>query len=236
MAAELPFHLKTIEPLRGALDIIRFLDSISEPTADVDTICDTLDLSDRSFSKAIRRLVTKGYVVMEGEMIYRLTEQGNDAAKELHRYDEATGGGLGAMVSSIGSNTINKVGRRFIMALPAQLVAGKPADLHVGVREASNGNINGTTEMVARVEVINGTPDSPEDLLFSLGDASIKQIMQITPSGYTEVRIRVKVFQLGDNPGEIHDAGGMYVDIPVTTQGSNQAPLTAFGTDIQIVI
>jgi len=238
MVAELPFHLKTLEPLRGALDIIRFLDGISEPTADADLICDTLDLTDRSFSKAIRRLVTKGYVVMDGELIYRLTDQGNDAADELRAYDEATGGGLGVTVSSDdGDTTLETVNRRFVLAVPGRMVAGQPNELIIGVHDAAAGtNMSGTAEMVARVSIVNGEPDAPEDLLFSLGAGAIKQSMQVTPARYTEIRIRVNVFQLGDNPGEIHTAGGMYIDVPVTSDAAGQVPLAAFGTDIQIVI
>ena len=237
MAAELPFHLKTLEPLRGALDIIRFLDGIDEPTADADVICDTLDLSDRSFSKAIRRLVTKGYVVMDGELIYRLTDQGTEAAQELNVYDEATGGGLGEMVASDGGGTEQQtVNRRFIVALPGRVVAGQPSELIIGVHDAASSGMSGTAEMVARVSIVNGQPETPEDVLFSLGDGATKQSLEITPARYTEMRIRVNVFQLGDNPGEIHTAGGMYIDVPVTSETAGQAPLTAFGTDIQIVI
>lgn len=89
--AELPFHLKTIEPLPGALDILRYLGTLDSFTADADDICDSLDLSDRRFSKAIRRLVTKEYVVMDGDMVYRLTEQGQGAVEEIADFDAEMG-------------------------------------------------------------------------------------------------------------------------------------------------
>ena len=92
--AELPFHLKTLEPLKGALDILRFFGVIDSPTADADSIKDALGLSDRAMPKAIRRLVTKQYIVMEGDMVYRLTEKGHQAVEELNEYDGATGTGL----------------------------------------------------------------------------------------------------------------------------------------------
>ncbi|HRL14494.1 MAG TPA: winged helix DNA-binding protein, partial [Aggregatilineales bacterium] len=73
---ELPFHLQTLEPLPGALDIIRFLGALDEPHADVEAICETLDMSDRRFNKAIRRLVTKGYVQMVGDMRFVIDREG----------------------------------------------------------------------------------------------------------------------------------------------------------------
>ena len=44
-------------------------------------------LSERGFGKHIRRLVTAGYVVMDGNQIYRLTTKGGEVADELAEYD-----------------------------------------------------------------------------------------------------------------------------------------------------
>jgi hypothetical protein len=57
---ELPYHLRTLEPLTGALDIMRALRQEPDMLAAVDTLLDQLELSERAFGKAIRRLVTQG--------------------------------------------------------------------------------------------------------------------------------------------------------------------------------
>lgn len=228
--AELPFHLKTLEPLNGALDILRYLAQVDAPTADADEICDYLDLSDRSFSKAIRRLVTKGYVQMDGHQSYRLTEQGDSGATELAQYDAETGGGLGKpAVSNV--RPVETEERRLVVAVPDKLAVGQSNEVLLGFHDASTPSGN-SAEIVARVSVINGQPDSPEDLIFSLSDDAMHQTLEVTPEPYTHVRLRVEVFQLGANPGDIFEAGGMYVDVPVSANGSDN--LSAYGTDIRI--
>ena len=226
---ELPFHLKTIEPLPGALDILRFFGTLEEETADADTICDTLDLSDRRFSKAIRRLVTKGYLVMDGDMIYRLTEQGQDAVEELAEYDGATGDSSAAPAPSTSANQVT---RRMILAVPNTLIAQQSANILLGFHP---GDSDVSTEVVARVSVLNGEPSNPHDAIFSLGKSHAHEAVSIVPGSFDQVRIKVEVFQLGDNPGDIDAAGGMYIDVPVVAQpGSDDTNLVAYGTDIQV--
>jgi DNA-binding MarR family transcriptional regulator len=231
--AELPFHLRTLEPLTGALDIIRYIGQLDELAADADNICDALDLSDRSFSKAIRRLVTKGYVTMDGDQSYRLTEQGQTAVEELTEYDDATGGGLGVAPQSSAPEP-ETVGRRIVLAVPQPLLVGQENAVQLGVYPSDEGN-GETSEVVARVSVLNGQPESPEDVMFSLTSDDASQSLNVTPDAYTHVRIRVEVFQLGDNPGDIYNAGGMYVDIPVAS-GHTPSQLIGYGTDIQLTV
>jgi Mn-dependent DtxR family transcriptional regulator len=90
--------LQTLEPLTGALDIIRYFGTLEEMTAETSEIQRSLGLSDRSFDKAIRRLVTKGYVQMDGSRVYRLTEQGQRAVEELAAYDQSAPDGQKADV------------------------------------------------------------------------------------------------------------------------------------------
>lgn len=233
--AELPFHLKTIEPLNGALDIIRYLSQIDEPTADADEICDYLDLSDRSFSKAIRRLVTKGYVQMDGHQSYRLTEQGDRGALELAQYDAETGGGLGKPRVSDDVISTETAQRRMVLAVPDAMTLAQKNEVLLGFHAADDaGQMQSSAEIVARVSVVNGQPDAAEDLIFSLNNGAMQQSLEVTPEAFTHVRIRVEVFQLGDNPGDIYGAGGMYVDVPVSEVKSQS--LKAYGTDIEITL
>lgn len=231
---ELPFHLKTLEPLPGALEIIRFFDEIDSPTADMDEICDGLDLSERRFSKAIRRLVTKGYVQMDGDLVYRLTDQGQRAVEELRAYDEAIGASSGVSVQELETQQAEQIARRLVLAAPEQLVAGQPAQVVVGFNPAANG-AEMAAEVVVRASILNAQPES-EDLLFSLTGDAAHQAMQFVPAPYDAVRIRLEVFQLGDNPGDIDAAGGMYVDLPVLGAVGDAAALTAYGVDVSLAV
>src|SRR5690606_35180973 len=114
---DLPYHLKTLEPLTGALDILRYLASLDEPSADADEICDALDLSERTFGKAIRRLVTKKYVQIDGSLFYRLTRQGEEAANDLAQYETDNPGATEAKRS-----TSSLVRRRLVVVLPSPLL------------------------------------------------------------------------------------------------------------------
>ncbi len=225
---ELPFHLKTIEPLPGALDILRFFGTLEEETADADTICDTLDLSDRRFSKAIRRLVTKGYLVMDGDMIYRLTEQGQGAVEELAEYD--AGDSTATPTPLISANQIT---RRMILAVPSPLVAQQSTNILLGFHP---GDSDVSTEIAARISMVNGEPTNPHDAIFSLGRPHAYEAIKIVPGSFDQVRIKVEVFQLGNNPGEIDAVGGMFVDLPVVAQpGNDDTSLVAYGVDIHVI-
>lgn len=243
---ELPFHLKTIEPLKGALDIIRYLGQTDAHTVNSDEFCTELDLSERTFSKAIRRLVTKGYVVMDGDMEYRLTEQGQDAVEELLEYDMAAGAGptfigdsakpdADAAVSAYAASP-QVVRRRLVMAVPAQAVVGQNHRVLVGFHDAApDAQADDVAQVVARVSVLNGDPQRPEDLIYVLGNEHAHEEVQVKPHPFTEFRIKVEVFQLGDDPGDISQVGGMYVDVPVVSGGGN-SDLIAYGTDIELTL
>ncbi len=230
---ELPYHLQTLEPLTGALDILRFLGSIDAPNADADEICDALDLSERTFGKAIRRLVTKGYVTTDGELIYRLTSNGHEAVETLAEYDEANPGGAAPEQARTAMVT-----RRLVVALPAMLSAATPTTVAVGLEGATDeetGVLYTPADMVVRLYVINGEPARPQETVLKLSNYPVKHAFSITPGAYQQARIRVQVFQLGPNPDDITVAGGLYVDATVV-QGNGSTMPIAYGSDIQIQV
>ncbi len=235
--AELPFHLKTIESLPGALDILRLLGEYEDFTADADDICDTLELSDRRFSKAIRRLVTKGYVVMDGDMVYRLTDQGETAIDELVAYDEAEGHEPVAKPASSGSASSNgatAVDRRLVLALPRTLTANQPANVVVGFNPNTSGeSLSEDTDMLLRLSVVNGEPTTPMDVPLTLTDDAVHESFEITPGAFTQVRLRLEVMHMDNYSGDISSVGGMYVDVDVTNRDA-QDTLTAYGTNITV--
>jgi predicted transcriptional regulator len=228
---ELSYQLNTLKPLKGALDIIRFFGQLDRPTADSDEICDVLDLSYRSFGKAIRRLVTKGYMQMDGNQIYRLTEQGQKAVEELAAYDSEGGDDEDAF-----SEEIKTITRRLVMALPQMLVAGQPTNVIVGFHPASaEGTLEQPADMIVRLSVVNAEPAATQETTMSLSDAVEQHAFQIIPGLYTQVRLKVQTFQLGPNDDDISVAGGMYVDADVVASDGS-ADLMAYGADIQIAL
>jgi len=229
---ELPYHLKTLEPLPSALDIIRFLGAISAPNADMDEICDGLDISDRRFSKAIRRLVTKGYVQMDGDLIYRLNERGQEAAETLKEYDA----NAPADDDSDDAAAVEAIKRRLILAIPHTLVAQQANPIFVGLAGGDNdATLNPPADMVVRLSVTNGEPSTPEESLIKFADQPIQQGFSVTPGTFDRARIRVQIFQLGPNPDDINVCGGLYVDADVSAGAAN-TDFVAYGTDLAIQV
>lgn len=230
---ELPFHLKTIEPVTGALDIIRYLGSISEPVADAYTISDSVGLSDRSFGKAIRRLVTKGYVAMDGDQVYRLTEQGHLAVEELAAYDETAP----AQSKTSDEPEIRTTQRRLVLVAPRTLVAGQNAEVFVGFNAADGEEpLSMPADMVVRLALVNGEPTAPRDMNIQLDDDSASRSLNIRAGNFTQTRVRVQVFQLGPNPDDISVSGGMYVDLNVAADSARaDTSLTAYGADVAVM-
>ena len=111
----LPNQLRTLLP--NALDVLRYYQRANVTTADIDEICQEVGLSERGFGKAIRSLVTKGYVIMDGDQVYRLTENGSAAAAELANQDAEDAD------DTEEDNTIDQFTRRLTVVLPRQLQA-----------------------------------------------------------------------------------------------------------------
>lgn len=230
---ELPFHLKTLEPLPGALDILRFFGQINEETADVDEICDSLDLSDRRFNKAIRRLVTKGYVQMDGDGIYRLTEQGRDSITELAAYDSEGGDNDTDAEEAAPLPSVETVTRRLVLAMPGTLTAQHPTEVVVGFDTPGGETLRDPVDLVLRVSVLNGTPEKPEDNLLKLTNEASYETVTITPGAFTQARIRVEVLQLDHFSGDISELGGLYVDASVSGSEIDDN-IVAYGTEINV--
>jgi predicted transcriptional regulator len=222
---ELPNYLRSLP--ESALDILRYLNATDERLAGIEAICSDLDLSERGFGKAIRRLVTKSYVVMDGNQIYRLTSQGQDAAEELAEYEADAPDDVyyGDEVDSIQHT------RRLVLLLPRQLQAQMPTQVTVGISPLADQLL--PVDMVSRLTVLNGEPETPQEVTFELTEAAARHTFTITPGSATPARIKVEMYQLGPNPEDIVVAGGMYVDVDVTHDVTGD-DLAVFGTDIAV--
>lgn len=226
---ELPYHLKALPP--EALDVIRYFGGLESPIAHADEITEGVGLSDRTFGKVIRRLVTKGYLQMDGDQAYRLSDQGQTAVEELAEYDET------APAEQPKREVImEQLPRRLFIAAPQKLVAGQPTEVYVGFHEASDEReLAEQADVVVRLNVLNGEPMRPQEIAFELNNDHEYKTFSVTPGLYKCLRIRASVFQLGPNPDDIAVAGGLYVDLDVTAQpDANSGQLTAYGGDITL--
>lgn len=223
---ELPYHLKTLPP--DALDVLRYLGTLDDLMAYKDDICEAVGLSDRGFGKVIRRLVTKGYAIMDGMQVYRLTDQGLASVEELAAYDEANPDGERS--ERVQGESVR---RRLALVLPSLVIVGQPVRAYVGVHGLPG--FGSSTEIVARLSITHGEPQTPLEVAFDLNAQPVYESFVITPGAYRRLRVRVEVYQLGPNPGDVAVAGGMYVDVDVTADPDHgSAPLLAYGTDISI--
>ncbi|MBL8161818.1 MAG: hypothetical protein JNJ61_07510 [Anaerolineae bacterium] len=225
---DLPFHLKALPP--EALDVLRFFGTLDHPVSHADEIMEGVDLSERLFGKVIRRLVTKGYVQMDGDQAYRLTDDGQSAVEELAEYDA----NAPAQPVSSSSRVIQQVKRHLVMVVPRKLAAGQPATIQIGFKSpSSNELLSETADIVMRVSLINGEPTRPQEAALHLGNRAEHREFTVTPGQFQCLRIRVHVFQLGPNPDDINVAGGMYVDVDVQPSVDPAAnSLAAYGADI----
>jgi hypothetical protein len=204
MADTLPVYLQQLEPLTGALDIIRYLNRSG--VSDGITVADDLTLSDRSFDKAKRRLVTNGYIAARSDGILELTQKGMNAARELIAYD-----------ASGPSNTrgASKVQRKVLVALPRALSPNTPTPLYLGVDADSSGRMQNETDLVFRLSALNATLDVKGDQIVRVDGGAARHTVQLTAQEYDQVRVRVEVFQLSEDGEDIQGCGGLYVDVDV---------------------
>lgn len=226
MPMELPFHLKALPP--EALDVLRFYNAGDLSIAHAEEIMEGVGLSERLFGKIIRRLVTKGYLQMDGDQAYRLSDHGQEAVDTLAEYDSDAP----AEKTQRQASEEETVTRRMVLVAPSPFVAGEAADVQIGFHPAASGQkLSGAAEVVLRVSVVNAELARPQEAALELDNDSAYSSFKITPGVFNKLRIRVQAFQLGPNPDDIAVAGGMYVDAPVAPMADGEKS-AAYGTDV----
>jgi predicted transcriptional regulator len=226
---ELPFHLKTLPP--EALDILRYFTSLEETTAHASQITEGSNLTDRGFGKAIRRLVTKGYVAMDGEQVYRLTDHGRRAIEELAEYDVTAPEDSQESDAEPDSHL-----RRLMVGVPQPLVAGQDVNVFVGFNEAPDEDVLiKSVELIVRVSMLHGEPASAKESPFSLDNDAARQVFEVTAGYYKQARVRVQVFQPSKSSEEIESLGGLYVDVDVVPSAA-RSQMTAFGANLHVSV
>ncbi len=225
---DLPFHLKALPP--EALDVLRYFGTLNDPVAHATLITDEVGLSDRTFGKVIRRLVTRGYLQMDGDQAYRLSESGQDAVEDLAAYDEEF-----PAEKNVAKTTVEeKVSRKMVLVLPKTLQSGVATNFHIGFHPAGSAQyLDDEAEVVLRVSLVNAEPTRPQEATFEVENEAVHKPFTITAGTLNKARIKVQAFQLGPNPDDIAVAGGMYVDVDVAGEATS-APLAAYTADISI--
>ncbi|GAB1420715.1 hypothetical protein MASR2M15_08300 [Anaerolineales bacterium] len=222
--AELPYHLKRFEPVKGALEILTFL--ADEGATDIDVLCDELDLSDRTGRKAIRRLATTGYVQMVGDYVYDLTTKGSQSVEELNSI-------LGQGIQKPKQSFLSQIERELILAIPQPLIANKTANVFLGFNEDIQESLSQPVELVLRVSAVNGIVNDDNETILELNNDQVMKVLQFTPQSYHQARLKVQAFQLSASGEDINEIGGMYVDLDVVaTSISND--LVAYQTPLHI--
>lgn len=231
---ELPFHLRALP--EEALDVLRFFGSRGVPVAYAGEIMDGCGLSDRGFGKVIRRLVTKGYLHMDGDQAYRLSDNGSRAVDELAQYDSANPAQPRSTSPARSmSRDAAPVQRRLLVVTPGRLVAGQATPIAFGFQSAEPGEeLDEPVDVLVRVSVLNGQPSRPKDESFTLVNRTEYKPLTITPAAYDALRIKLEAFQLDPHSTDISVVGGMYVDLPVVAALDGIPAPVAYGTDVTL--
>lgn len=230
---EMPFHLRALPP--EALDVLRFYRANPDSQFEVPAILNATGLSERGFGKAVRRLVTKKYLQMVSEGVYRLSDPGRGTVRDLAAWDDL------APQMKAAEREPRFVTRRLVLALPRMLLSGQPTSIYVGFDEPSDDDVlREPVNLLVRLVVINGDDENVTENAFRLTNATARQRFEITAGRYSRIRVRVQVCQLSDADPEgldlnREDCAGMYVDVPVTLDFDQvDGGLTAYGSEIFI--
>ncbi|MGQ9908748.1 MAG: hypothetical protein ACUVS2_07925 [Candidatus Flexifilum sp.] len=224
---EMPFTLRTLPP--EALEVLRYFGKAGGAAAHADDIAEGSGLGPKSFGKALRRLVTKNYLVMEREQVYRLSDAGKRLTAELLEYDLIAPPQAGQKVVPP-----RFVRRRVVLAAPQQVIAGQPTMVFVGIDDAETEElVPEAIDVLLRLSLVNGEPREPRELSLRLANRHVQQALEITPGYYTQIRIRLQVCQVEDDAIDEEACGGLYVDLPVAVSGP-PASLAAYGADIML--
>ncbi|MFN8378447.1 MAG: hypothetical protein U0452_07225 [Anaerolineae bacterium] len=225
----MPQNLQTL-PLE-VLDVLRFFGSTGQTSAHADEIIERTGLSDRGFGKAIRRLVTSTYLVMDGDQVYRLSDAGRRAVADLLEYDLENPLEIGKSPALPGA--ARSVERRLVLVAPCALSAGTPAKVWVGFEGADDGELlSGPAPLVVRFSAVHGEAASPAETTLQVENRPVQYEFTVTPGSYTQTRLRVQLFQSDEFGYEIEPCGGLYVDVPVSAAADSV--LAAYGASVSI--
>jgi hypothetical protein len=209
---DLPQNLQSFPP--EVLDVLRFFGATGQTSAHADEIIERTGLSDRGFGKAIRRLVTSTYLVMDGDQVYRLSDAGRRAVADVLEYDLETPPQF-RETPAVPTGPRSVV-RQLLLVAPRALAPGEAATIRVGFDEAEDGELlSGPAPVVIRLSAIHADAAAPNETTLQIENRPVQQTFTVTPGAYTQARFRVQLFQSDEFGYDIEPCGGLYVDVPI---------------------
>ncbi len=222
----LPDDLQRLPP--QALDLIRYLGAQDDPVS-VDEIMAATGLSERSFGKGIRRLVTRYYAEMPFDGFYSLTANGRQAAASLREADGDDAPVFAAPQEPPPAPAVLEAEpeaappapdghrRQLAVLVPGELVVGAEAVLRAGFGRPVDGTVPLAVpgRVVLRVRV-PGCELRPAERPLEVPPAGPSPPVEflLVPQGEGEVRIKIVVYQLVDS-GAMQLIGGIYFRLNV---------------------
>jgi hypothetical protein len=213
--AQLPSEL-TRMPF-NSLDVLRYMGRAGIERADADTLAEGAGMSERGIGKAIRGLATKGYLSIDNNYIYYLTDKGLQAVAEIMEYDAAN---PQAQTAQSASQAIQQ---QIVIVAPDPMGARQTTTLLFGLEGVPP--VQDHSQLILRLSSTSGTLSPAEVTLDLLPNQAVEPAeTYYNPSGTSKaVRIRVEAMQLV-NMMDVHSAGGLFFDVALQPEsGSPQA-------------
>ena len=196
----LPFELTTLPS--HALDILRYLadqDSYAAYDADIMT---ALDLSERGFGKALRRLVTKEYVELQADGTYALSRLGTDAAEAIIAHDEEARAEAAfdedALDADEAEDAAELVARSVIVVYPKTLLVGQAANvfLRVDVPALDGAPLLAAADVTFQAEAMLDVEPARRDVSIPTDAASRTVRFTLTPTEAGALPLHLTALQL----------------------------------------
>ncbi len=214
---ELPFELKKLND--DMLNVIRFLARQSNHSGDAVDIQDGLDLSNRAFGKAIRRVVTAGYVEMDMGGYYHLTSNGHKAAETLAEYDTAMGTGPLGDLPVPEDDVEPGIPRTLAMVMPSVSVSGRPFHFYATVEapwsEAQQG-LTSSPEVILRLSIPGNEP-LQETVQVQPDERSAPVDFRFVVPAIAPLELKIQAFYLS-RADDVVTLGDFHVELPVESQ------------------
>lgn len=208
---ELPPELTRI-PF-ASLDVLRYMGQSGISSGDADSLAAGTGMSERGMGKAIRGLVTKGYLDMDNNYVYYLTEKGSKAIQDIAAYDASRPQG-------VKSADAGGAQQELIAITPDAIFAQQPATLQVGLNGLED--VTEESHLMLRFSALGGDV-APAQITLDLQPGQVPQPInaQVTASGdFNAVRVRLEVVQI-IGEADVFQAGGMFFDIPLGQSGGH---------------
>jgi predicted transcriptional regulator len=205
---ELPPELTRLPP--QSLDVFRYMGQTGVTQGDTDSLAAGTGMSDRGIKRAIRGLVTAGYLNMDDTYVYYLTEKGAKAVEDITEYDASQPDHAIAPDAAF-------VQHNLVVVMASPLGAQETSTLQLGVYDAPSVNV--PSQLVLRLSATSGNISPNEITLEVNPDEEVEPgEAYYTPTGqHGKIRIRVEAMQIV-NVTDIHAAGGMFVEVDIASQ------------------